>query len=48
MLGVDEILRAKPAADIGGDKAQLRRGDVERAGRLVAGRVEALAETWAI
>ena len=31
VLGIDEILRAEPAADIGRDKAQPRRLDAERA-----------------
>ena len=42
VLGIDEILRAEPAADIGRDKTQPGRLDPESAGRRVAGRVQAL------
>ncbi len=42
MLGIDEILRAEPAADIGRDKAHLVPLDTERARRKVARRVDAL------
>src|ERR1051325_7448830 len=42
VFGVDEILRAEPAADIGRDKAQTRWLDPEYARRRIAGRVQAL------
>ena len=43
MLGIDEILGAEPAADIGSDKPHRRRGHAEPAGRVVTGRMNALA-----
>src|SRR5262249_59693006 len=42
LLGVDEILGAEAAADIRRDKAQLLRFDAERAGGMIARRVQAL------
>jgi len=43
VLGIDEILGAKPAADIGRDKPHRCRSNAEGAGGVVAGRVNALA-----
>ena len=43
MLGIDEILRAKAAADVGRDKPHCCRSDAQRAGGIVAGGMDALA-----
>ena len=43
MLGIDEILGAEPAADIGRDEPHRRRRDAQRVGGAVAGRMDALA-----
>jgi len=43
MLGIDEILGAEPATDIGRHEPHRRRSNAERAGGVVAGGVNALA-----